>query len=367
MGYSKVVINGTTKLDLTQDTVEASAMVEGYTAHDKAGEQIVGAIPIQDGSAFTKDEETGNVVMAAGYYPNGMVLWYNEYGEWEWDPFNFETGVIVEPKIVRYSEAQNQVTLTRNTMHYMVGFPAEDMQITLDDYSDTSQTRKYSLVFQVESEVPSIVLPSDVHTPDGYLLESWNIYRFDILENLLTVRNWPITPEEVVLISDLTVTSPDDTFTQSLDRSVSSSDSLVMLVDFTFTGSAWAPNSNLIRVGLSPDSWNNNCVGFYINASYYENNLTVQSFADQSSVDTTSIGNTRHRLVFKVNYSGSGNLNAWMDGTKIVSNFGSSPVTGSLSMSNAAGSSHFVGTYHEVKILSSSLSDEELRAASEVT
>lgn len=362
MGYSKVVINGTTKIDLTQDTVEASAMVKGYTAHDKAGEQILGAIPVQDGSAFTKDEETGNVVMAAGYYPNDMVLWYNEYGEWEWDPFNFETGVIVEPKIVRYSEAQNQVTLTRNTMHYMVGFPAEDMQITLDNYSDTSQTRKYSLVFQVESEVPSIALPSDVHTPDGYLLESWNIYRFDILENLLTVRNWPITPEEVVLISDLTVTSRD-TFTQSLDRSVSSSDSLVMLVDFTFTGSAQF--ANLIRVGLSPDSWNYNCVGFLIRASY--NNVMVQSFADQSLVDTTSLRNTRHRLVFKVNYSGSGNLNAWMDGTKIVSNFGSSPVTGSLSMSNASGSDRFVGTYHEVKILSSSLSDEELRAASEVT
>lgn len=140
-----------------------------------------------------------------------------------------------------------------------------------------------------------------------------------------------------------------------------------MLVDFTFTGSAWSTNSNLIRVGLSPDSWNYNCVGFYINASYSENNLTVQSFADQSSVNTTSLRNTRHRLVFKVNYSGSGNLNAWMDGTKIVSNFGSSPVTGSLSMSNAEGSNRFVGTYHEVKILSSSLSDEELRAASEVT
>lgn len=366
MGYNKFVIDGVTKIDLTSDTVKQNTLLSGNTAHDKSGEQIVGTIPIQDGSAFTKDEETGNVVMAAGYYPNGMVLWYNEYGEWEWDPFNFETGVIVEPKIVRYSEAQNQVTLTRNTMHYMVGFPAEDMQITLEDYSDTSQTRKYSLVFQVESEVPTIALPSDVHTPDGYLLESWNIYRFDIIENLLTVRNWPITPEEVVLISDLTVTS-SDTFTQSLDRSVSSSDSLVMLVDFTFTGSAWSTNSNLIRVGLSPDSWNYNCVGFYINASYSENNFTVQSFADQSSVDTTSLRNTRHRLVFKVNYSGSGNLNVWMDGTKIVSNFGSSPVTGSLSMSNAEGSNRFVGTYHEVKILSSSLSDEELRAASEVT
>ena len=180
------------------------------------------------------------------------------------------------------------------------------------------------------------------------------------------MRSWPITPEEVVLISDLTVTSRD-TFTQSLDRSVSSSDSLAMLVDFTFTGSTWSTNSNLIRVGLSPESLNYNCVGFYITASYYENYLTVQSFSEQSRVDTESLRNTRHRLVFKVNYSGSGNLNAWLDGTKIVSNFGSSPVTGSLTMSNAEGSNRFVGTYHEVKILSSSLSDEELRAASEVT
>lgn len=366
MGYNKFVIDGVTKIDLTSDTVKQNTLLSGNTAHDKSGEQIVGAIPIQDGSAFTKDEETGNVVMAAGYYPNGMVLWYNEYGEWEWDPFNFETGVIVEPNIVRYSEAQSQVTLTRNTMHYMVGFPAEDMQIILKDYPDTSQTRKYSLVFQVESEVPSIALPSNVYAPEGYSLETWNIYRFDILENLLTVRNWPITPEEIVLISDLTVTSRD-TFTQSLDRSVSPSDSLAMLVDFTFTGSAWSTNSNLIRVGLSPESFNYNCVSFYITSSYSGNYFTVQSFSEQSRVDTESLRNTRHRLVFKVNYSGSGNLNAWLDGNKIVSNFGSSPVTGSLTMSNAEGSNRFVGTYHEVKILSSSLSDEELRAASEVT
>ena len=106
MGYNKFVIDGVTKIDLTSDTVKQNTLLSGNTAHDKSGEQIVGAIPIQDGSAFTKDEETGNVVMAAGYYPNGMVLWYNEYGEWEWDPFNFETGVIVEPNIVRYSEAQ---------------------------------------------------------------------------------------------------------------------------------------------------------------------------------------------------------------------------------------------------------------------
>lgn len=67
MGYSKVVINGTTKLDLTQDTVEASVMVEGYTAHDKAGDPVEGSIPVKTSDSVTENE-SGKVVIPAGYY-----------------------------------------------------------------------------------------------------------------------------------------------------------------------------------------------------------------------------------------------------------------------------------------------------------
>lgn len=39
---NKVVINGVTKIDLTGDTVDAEHLMQGYTAHDKAGALIVG-------------------------------------------------------------------------------------------------------------------------------------------------------------------------------------------------------------------------------------------------------------------------------------------------------------------------------------
>lgn len=39
---NKVVYNGTTLIDLTEDTVTASTLMQGYTAHDKSGALITG-------------------------------------------------------------------------------------------------------------------------------------------------------------------------------------------------------------------------------------------------------------------------------------------------------------------------------------
>ena len=44
MGVNKVVVAGTTKLDLTEDTVTSDKLASGVTAHDKSGESIVGTI-----------------------------------------------------------------------------------------------------------------------------------------------------------------------------------------------------------------------------------------------------------------------------------------------------------------------------------
>lgn len=42
MAYNKVVYDGTTLVDLTADTVDASVLLAGYTAHGKDGNAIVG-------------------------------------------------------------------------------------------------------------------------------------------------------------------------------------------------------------------------------------------------------------------------------------------------------------------------------------
>ena len=45
MGVSKVVIGDEVRLDLTADTVEPAALKAGYTAHNAAGDEIVGTMP----------------------------------------------------------------------------------------------------------------------------------------------------------------------------------------------------------------------------------------------------------------------------------------------------------------------------------
>lgn len=44
MGRSKVVFGNEVLVDLTGDSVTESALLSGYTAHDKAGNQITGEV-----------------------------------------------------------------------------------------------------------------------------------------------------------------------------------------------------------------------------------------------------------------------------------------------------------------------------------
>lgn len=48
MAVNKVDINGSTVLDLTADTVTATNLVSGYTAHDKSGASITGTLSVQN-------------------------------------------------------------------------------------------------------------------------------------------------------------------------------------------------------------------------------------------------------------------------------------------------------------------------------
>lgn len=44
MGVNRVIVNGTVKLDLTVDTVDADSLKEGVTAHGANGESITGTL-----------------------------------------------------------------------------------------------------------------------------------------------------------------------------------------------------------------------------------------------------------------------------------------------------------------------------------
>lgn len=54
MGVNKIVYDGDTKIDLTQDTVSAETLLAGYTAHDCAGNSIVGTASSGGGGGGSK-------------------------------------------------------------------------------------------------------------------------------------------------------------------------------------------------------------------------------------------------------------------------------------------------------------------------
>lgn len=71
---NKVVVNGETILDLTQDTVTTDKMVSGVTAHDKSGKQITGTMGELAGLAYTGGAITtpgsgGSYSIPASYIP----------------------------------------------------------------------------------------------------------------------------------------------------------------------------------------------------------------------------------------------------------------------------------------------------------
>ncbi len=48
MGRNKIIYDGNVLLDLTGDTVTAAALLEGYTAHNSAGQLVTGTLSIDD-------------------------------------------------------------------------------------------------------------------------------------------------------------------------------------------------------------------------------------------------------------------------------------------------------------------------------
>ena len=56
MAYNKISYGGDTLIDLTEDTVTPDKLLVGYTAHDKAGNSIIGTAAGEVGRIITLDE-----------------------------------------------------------------------------------------------------------------------------------------------------------------------------------------------------------------------------------------------------------------------------------------------------------------------
>ena len=69
MAICKVVLNGTTLIDLTSDTVAANKMLSSTTAHDKTGVLTTGSIAFKAAQTYTPTTTTQTI--ASGQYLSG--------------------------------------------------------------------------------------------------------------------------------------------------------------------------------------------------------------------------------------------------------------------------------------------------------
>lgn len=67
MAYNKVIYGGNTLIDLTEDTITPDKLLYGYTAHDKAGNPIVGTASGEVGQVITLDELEENYDNEGGF------------------------------------------------------------------------------------------------------------------------------------------------------------------------------------------------------------------------------------------------------------------------------------------------------------
>ncbi len=106
---NKVVYDGDTLIDLTEDTVTAATLMSGYTAHDRSGASITGT------GSYVESVNGQNGVVTLTIPPTMTIL---SYGHSTWADFlaAYETNTIV---YCRASSNSNPATGTQTRMAFM--------------------------------------------------------------------------------------------------------------------------------------------------------------------------------------------------------------------------------------------------------
>lgn len=90
---NKVVVNGETKVDLTNDTVDPGSLLEGTTAHDRTGKQIVGTLYLGNKDITDVTIEGNHVIIPPGIYARGIDI---ALENWTWNQLNAYSSLITD-------------------------------------------------------------------------------------------------------------------------------------------------------------------------------------------------------------------------------------------------------------------------------
>lgn len=115
MAFNKVVYNGNTLIDLTEDTVTPETLAVGVTAHDKSGAPIVGTMESGGGGS-------GNSDLPVGYKRADYIRFTGEQ--------IVDTGAICNPN----TKIQLAFTREKSTQHYLYGVASSNNTASVTAY-----------------------------------------------------------------------------------------------------------------------------------------------------------------------------------------------------------------------------------------
>lgn len=152
MAINKVIYGGRTLIDLSDDTVTADKILDGFTAHDKKGETITGTMKNNSAVAGTISSKDEQYTVPQGYHDGSGKVGIVDTEKEKLVPANIREGITllgVEGTMSGTEDAKPQAkTVTPKTTEQTV------LPDTEEGYNYLSQVTVAAIPYQ-ESENPA--------------------------------------------------------------------------------------------------------------------------------------------------------------------------------------------------------------------